>query len=122
MNKRRVLILHTGGTLGMPPRQAAPGPASVGARTRPQPLAPDRYARTLTAEVPELLALAEVETRILCNLDSSDIGPDEWVALADDLARARTEWDGFVVVHGTDTMAYTASALSFALRGLDRPV
>lgn len=114
--KKRVLILHTGGTLGMPPRGTNPG------RARPGPLAPERYARDLLGQVPELAELADVSTRIRCNLDSSDIGPDEWSALADDVAEARAGYDGVVIVHGTDTMAYTASALSFALRGLDRPV
>src|SRR4051794_19126062 len=100
MNQRRVLILHTGGTLGMPPRSTVR--ELPGARNRPQPLAPDRFAHTLTAEVPELLALAEVETRILFNLDSSDVGPGEWKVLAEEIAaaRARGGWDGFVVVHG----------------------
>ena len=87
-----------------------------------RPLAPDRYARALLGEVPELARLADIETRILCNLDSSDIGPDEWTALAGEVADARSRADGIVIVHGTDTMAYTASALSFALVGLDRPV
>src|SRR5579862_8694524 len=106
---KRVLILHTGGTLGMAGR-------------RPAPLAPDIYAQALTERVPELAELAEIETRILCNLDSSDIGLEEWAALADEVAQARARYDGVVIVHGTDTMAYTASALSFALAGLDRPV
>jgi L-asparaginase len=106
---KRVLILHTGGTLGMSGR-------------RPTPLSPDTYTQEIVARVPELAALATVETRILCNLDSSDVGPDEWSALADEVAQARAAHDGIVIIHGTDTMAYTAAALSFALAGLDRPV
>ena len=102
-------MLHTGGTLGMSAR-------------RPAPLQPDRYAQTLVERVPELAELAIIETRILCNLDSSDVGPEEWSALAEEVAAARTTHDGVIVIHGTDTMAYTASALSFALEGLDRPV
>jgi L-asparaginase len=116
---RRVVILHTGGTIGMPPR-VTPTEGDRGS-TRP-PLAPDRFARELVAEVPELGRLAHIETRILCNLDSSDIGPDEWNALAEEVGAARERADGVVIVHGTDTMAYTAAALSFALVGLDRPV
>jgi L-asparaginase len=107
--RKRVLVLHTGGTLGMSSR-------------RPAPLSPDTYAHQILSRVPELASLAEIDTRILCNLDSSDIGPDEWSALADEIGRARDGADGMVVIHGTDTMAYTAAALSFALRGLDRPV
>ncbi|HEY2748034.1 MAG TPA: asparaginase, partial [Polyangia bacterium] len=106
---KRVLILHTGGTLGMSSR-------------RPSALQPDTYAHEILSRVPELAALARVDTRILCNLDSSDVGPEEWSALADEIAAARAEHDGVVVIHGTDTMAYTASALSFALGGLDKPV
>src|SRR6516164_379120 len=106
---KSVLLLHTGGTLGMSGR-------------RPTPLSPDTYAQQILARVPELSALATVETRILCNLDSSDVGPDEWTALAGEVAGARATHDGIVIIHGTDTMAYTAAALSFALAGLDRPV
>jgi len=106
---KRVLVLHTGGTLGMSAR-------------RPAPLSPDTYTQALVESVPELSELATIETRILCNLDSSDVGPDEWIALATEIGAARASHDGVVVIHGTDTMAYTASALSFALEGLDRPV
>jgi L-asparaginase len=105
--KKRVLLLHTGGTLGMEPAS---------------PLSPGGKPGALVERVPELAELADLEARTLCNLDSSDVGPDEWRALADEVARERERVDGFVVVHGTDTMAYTASALAFALEGLDRPV
>lgn len=106
MPDKRVLILHTGGTLGM-----------IGS-----PLRPDAFAAALGDSVPELARIARVDTRIVCNLDSSDLGPEEWSDLAGVIAASRDDYDGFVVVHGTDTMAYTASALAFALRGLDRPV
>ncbi len=106
---KRVLVLHTGGTLGMSAR-------------RPTPLSPDTYSQALEERVPELRELAHIETRILCNLDSSDVGPEEWAELATEIAAARASYDGVVIIHGTDTMAYTASALSFALDGLDRPV
>jgi L-asparaginase len=89
---------------------------------RPSALQPDTYAHEILSRVPELAALAAVDTRILCNLDSSDVGPDEWSALADEVAAARADHDGVVIIHGTDTMAYTSAALSFALAGLDRPV
>jgi L-asparaginase len=90
--------------------------------TRPMPLSPDGYARALVEEVPELEKLARIDTRILCNLDSSDLGPEEWLVLAQEISAARATHDGVVVVHGTDTMAYTACGLAFALPGLDRPV
>jgi L-asparaginase len=104
--RRRILLLHTGGTLGM---QGAP-------------LHPDHFTASLTERVPEITELAHVDTRVVCNLDSSDVGPGEWAELAGIVAAERETYAGFVVVHGTDTMGYTASALAFALRGLDRPV
>ena len=128
----RLLLVHTGGTLMMRGGDTAP-------------LAPDVYTRDLLAELPVLRKIAEIETRILFNLDSSNIQPHHWVALAATVhealghvrdsgsasgapsarsapSRALPRYDGVVVVHGTDTMAYTASALAFLLPGLDRPV
>lgn len=103
---KRVLLLHTGGTLGM----------------HGTPLEPGGYSQQLSGRVPELAQVAQLDTQIVCNLDSSDLGPEHWIALATAIADGRERYDGFVVVHGTDTMAYTASALAFALEGLDRPV
>lgn len=86
------------------------------------PLEPGAYASHLERQVPELGQLAEIETHIVCNLDSSDIRPEHWSAIAETIGERRSEFDGFVIIHGTDSMAYTASALSFAFDGLDRPV
>jgi L-asparaginase len=105
----RLLFLHTGGTLGM---------TSHG----PGPLAPGHYAKTVLPYVRGLEELAEIDGRVVCNLDSSDMAPDRWEALAHEIASGMDDYDGFVILHGTDTMAWTASALSFMLRGLDRPV
>jgi len=88
----------------------------------PTPLEPDIYTRDLVAELPVLRKLAEIETKILYNLDSADFQPKHWVDLARLVHASRTSYDGFVIVHGTDTMAYSASALAFLLPGLDRPV
>jgi len=103
---KRVLLLHTGGTLGM-----------VGT-----PLEPDAYQDRLLESVPELGELADVDIRIVCNLDSSDVGPPQWADLARVVGEVQSDYDGFVVVHGTDTMAYTAAASSFALEGLGKPL
>lgn len=102
----QVLLLHTGGTLGM----------------RGDPLEPDAYASHLLDTVPEIGQIATIELRIICNLDSSDISPVHWSQLASEIARDYERFDGFVIVHGTDTMSYTASALAFALSGLSKPV
>lgn len=105
----RLLLIHTGGTLMMG------GPSA-------EPLAPDVYKHNLLAELPILAKIADIETRILFNLDSSDMQPHHWVEIAQTVHEALARYDGFVIVHGTDTMAYTASALAFLLPGLDRTV
>ncbi len=55
-------------------------------------------------------------------LDSSNMTPDNWVAIARDIRAKYDDYDGFVVLHGTDTMSYTASALAFMLEGIEKPV
>ncbi len=107
--RRRVLIVHTGGTLMM-----RGGGSS--------PLIPDVYTADLLTELPVLRTIADIDTRILFNLDSGDMQPHHWVTLAGEVHGALATYDGVVIVHGTDTMAYTASALAFLLPGLDRPV
>ena len=105
----RILLIYTGGTIG-----------SV---TRNGGLAPIDFAE-ITRHVPEL----EQPGRLLVAeafdppLDSSDVGPAEWARLASLVRDRYTEFDGFVILHGTDTLAYTASALSFMFKGLAKPV
>jgi L-asparaginase len=107
-SKKRIHLVHTGGTLGMAPVDGA--------------LAPGPYLSRLLADVPELSRLAEVDVEILMNVDSTEMGPHGWDRIGAALAARMADYDGFVVVHGTDTMAYTAAALSFSLRGLEKPV
>ena len=106
----RVLILYTGGTFGMEPRLSLPELSVESLRGR------------LQARVPELAQLASCDIEIVLNRDSAHVGPDEWLLLA---RRVRENWkryDGVVILHGTDTLAYSASALSFLLRPSLRPV
>jgi L-asparaginase len=107
----RVLVLHTGGTLMMRPEGAGK-------------LRPDAYGRDLLAELPILARVADVSTRILFDVDSGDMQPQRWVEIARAVhgAIADDAFDGVVVVHGTDTMAYSASALALMLGPLPRPV
>jgi L-asparaginase len=86
------------------------------------PLEPGAFSHQLLDHVPGIQELAEVETRIVFNLDSSDVGPIHWAELAAIIGEEQDDWDGFVVIHGTDTMAYTAGALAFALKNLHKPV
>lgn len=114
MSKRkRVYIAYTGGTIGMARRDDgsyAPAPG---------------YLERLMAELPELRDPRAPEYRIAeypVLRDSATMTPRDWTAIAEDIAAHYAAFDGFVVLHGTDTMAYTASALSFMLRGLGKPV
>ncbi len=72
--------------------------------------------------VPEVARLARLEVRSPFALDSSSLSPSHWAELASLLAAERDNHDGFVVTHGTDTMAYTAAALSFMLPGFAKPI
>lgn len=65
--------------------------------------------------VPDLAAFANLDLEVVYNKDSSNVGPAEWKKLATVLHRHRKLYDGFLIIHGTDTMAYTASALSLML-------
>lgn len=105
---KRIHLIHTGGTLGM---------ARVSGALQPGP-----FLAALLEEVPELRRLAEVDVEILLNLDSTDMDPTHWDLIASRVVERWPDYDGFVVIHGTDTMAYSAAALSFALRGLSKPV
>jgi len=106
----RILLLHTGGTLGMRPRQPD------------RALAPDEFASTVLEHVPELEELAQVETQVLSNLDSTDLTPEHWMQLAEAIRDAGDRFRGIVITHGTDAMATTAAALSYVLRDLPFPV
>lgn len=105
----RILLLHTGGTLGM-------------AGGQPTALRPAAFFKTLKGRVPELFQLADVELELFSNIDSCEMQPELWSRLATHLHRRLPEFDGAVVTHGTDTLSYTASALSFMLQGLRKAV
>jgi len=108
----RVLVLHTGGTIGM--MDTPDGNAPVASALAP-------YLDSIVAgsggELPPI-AFLELDPPI----DSSNATPDTWCTIARTLYEHRDEYVGFVVLHGTDTMAYTASALSFLLPGFGKPV
>jgi len=110
MNKKRILILHTGGTFGMMPTDPD------------QILAPGSLQKELINQVPELKKIAELTLEIPFNLDSSNIGIGQWEILGESINRQYNEFDGFVIIHGTDTMVYSAAALSFSFQNLTKPI
>ncbi|HEY8074533.1 MAG TPA: asparaginase [Labilithrix sp.] len=107
----RLLLLLTGGTLLMTPQ--ADGKLT---------LDEEKTSRDLLAEVPTLGRIADFETRLLFQMDSANMQPADWVTLAREVHGALAEYDGVVVVHGTDTMAYSASALAMLLGPVPKPV
>src|SRR5262245_31362058 len=118
---RRVLVLYTGGTIGM--TKGPRGYEPVGG-----------YFEDLVATFPTLHDATQPRFTTLPSrsgqrlsyridsfdppLDSADLSLADWARFAEDIRAHHDEHDGFVVVHGTDTMAYTASALAFMLDGL----
>lgn len=110
--RKRVYLAYTGGTIGMRRGEAGYAPAAG--------YLAERLASMPELDHPDLPAFTLHEYSPL--LDSSNVGPPEWELIARDIAGQYRDFDGFVVLHGTDTMAYTASALSFMLEGLDKPV
>ena len=124
-NTNRVLIIYTGGTIGMKdsPRGYVPAPGLLGEQLAAMPQFHDRSMPALTTPLSrygrrvhyQILEYDEL-------LDSSNMGIEDWVKIARDIERHYDEYDAFIVLHGTDTMAYTAAALSFMLENLGKPV
>ena len=107
--RARILLLTTGGTI-------ASLPTAEG-------LAPGLDGEELARMLPQgILEHYDVTVRDILHLDSSNIQPEEWQTIARHVFENRMEYSGIVITHGTDTMAYTASVLSFMLRGISIPV
>lgn len=92
------------------------------AKDRGVELDPEAWSDRLYREIPELNEIATVSTHPLFFEDSSDLHIEHWQQMARCIERHYSDYDGFVLLHGTDTMAYSASALSFALKNLTKPV
>ena len=105
--KKKILLLTTGGTI-------ASVPGGEG-------LEPHR-SEVMERELEQLRTYYDISVRDVMCLDSSNIRPEEWKLIAREIFENREGYDGIVVSHGTDTMAYTASAVTFMLPNIDRPV
>lgn len=102
----KILLLSTGGTI-----------ASVISDSGLVPKKSGEQLIKLLGKLP-----FEIEVKDILRLDSSNIQPEEWKFIAEEIFKYRNDYDGIVVSHGTDTMAYTASMLSFMLQGIEIPV
>lgn len=107
---KKILLIQTGGTI------------SMDVSNDEHALDPNAWSDVLRKEVPELSQLADLTSEDLFYEDSSDFNRSHWIRLAEFIYDKYDYYDGFVILHGTDTMAYTASALSFALQHLSKPI
>ena len=102
------LVISTGGT--------------IASRAGSNGLVPSLPGEELLAFVPEVEQLGEITILDLLSKDSSNMSPEDWKMMAGCLRAEEANYDGFLILHGTDTMAYSASALSFLLPGFEKPV
>lgn len=107
-SRPRILLIATGGTI-----------ASTGAEGG---LAPTLTGRELAERVPQLNDLCELDFVQPMNIDSTNMRPANWLDIAKVIRGKYDDYDGFVVLHGTDTMAYTAAALSYLVQGSPKPI
>lgn len=105
---KKVLMLGTGGTI-------ASGMTDSG-------LTPVLTSRQLAESVPELAQICDVTCRELFAIDSTNITPQHWLTIAAAIEESYDDFDGFVIAHGTDTMAYTAAALSYLIQDSPKPI
>ena len=106
--RKRILFVATGGTIAS--EMTAFG------------LKPGVSAEALLQAVPAIAGLCDVDSEQLYDLDSTDIGPEHWVGIARVIRENYAAYDGFVISHGTDTMAYSAAALSYLIQGSVKPI
>ncbi len=107
-NKKRILVIGTGGTIAS--KQSESG------------LIPLMSAEELVSHVPDVLEYAEIAAVQVCNLDSTDITPSDWMNFAIAIKDNYDKYDGFVICHGTDTLAYTGAALSYLVQDSSKPI
>ena len=105
---KKILLIATGGTIAS--HRTASG------------LAPGLTAKELLAQVPDVESFCRVETTEPMSLDSTNISPGDWLTLAGVIEESYDRFDGFVVCHGTDTLAYTAAALSYLIQNTRKPI
>ena len=105
---KKILMLGTGGT--------------IASEKSPDGLTPELTPEQLLRAVPAIRTICEVDCLSLFSIDSTNITPAHWIDIARALRENYDSYDGFVISHGTDTMAYTAAALSYLVRGAKKPI
>ena len=105
---KKILLIGTGGTIASEMTEGG--------------LTPELTTEQLLSQVPAISGICGVECIQLLNLDSTNITPGHWQMMARCVRTHYGEYDGFVITHGTDTMAYTAAALSYLIQGSPKPI
>ena len=105
---KRILLIATGGT--------------IASSEDGNGLSPTVTGEELAQAVPEIAQVAQVEVAQLMNIDSTNMRPSDWLRIARAIRESYDSYDGFVVLHGTDTMAYTAAALSYLIQESPKPI
>ena len=108
MSFKKICLIATGGTI-----------ASV---ETPEGMKPLLDGKALLAKVPELESLGVIDIVELMQLDSTNIQPKDWIQMAQAIEERYADYDGFIITHGTDTMAHSAAALYYMLENLQKPV
>ncbi len=105
---KKILMIGTGGTIA----------SELGS----DGLVPEFNTEALLNFIPEIRDRYEVECVQMYNLDSTNIRPEHWLGIAEEIRKNYDRFDGFVISHGTDTMAYTAAAISYLIQGSPKPI
>lgn len=105
---KKILFLSTGGTIASAESEGG--------------LTPQISGQQMVTMIPELEQVCEIVCKEILNLDSTNIQPEEWKVMAEAVCEGARTCDGIVIAHGTDTMAYSAAALTFMLKNLNKPV
>ncbi|MGM0924273.1 MAG: type I asparaginase [Bacillota bacterium] len=105
---KKLMLLTTGGTI-----------ASLEGENG---LVPEMKAEEILSHLPGLNSLCQIDSKPLMNIDSTNMQPEYWADMAKSIYEKYNDYDGFVITHGTDTMAYTSAALSYMLQDVDKPI
>ncbi|TYQ16327.1 UNVERIFIED_CONTAM: L-asparaginase [Acetivibrio alkalicellulosi] len=105
---KQILMIGTGGT--------------IASNSTERGLYPQLTTEELLNYIPNISNICKVETIQVCNIDSTNITPDIWISLVKAIRDNYDKYDGFVITHGTDTMAYTSAALSYMVQNSTKPI
>ena len=105
---KKILLIGTGGTIASEVTDGG--------------LAPELTTEQLLSHIPAISKICQVDCVQLLNLDSTNMAPRHWLLMARCIREHYGQYDGFVLTHGTDTMAYTAAALSYLIQGSPKPI